>query len=270
MSTPRQKLSALVITYNEMGYIERCIESISFADEIIVVDSYSTDGTYEYLSNHPKVNVIQHPFSNFTAQKTFTLKQAQHDWVLFVDADEVVSPSLQQEIISTINDPNACEAYWFYRKFMYKNQRLNFSGWQTDKNHRLFRKSKVAFTSERLVHETLQVSGQSGKFKERLTHFCYKNYADYKRKMLHYGILKAQETFEKEKRFSYLKMMGKPLWKFMYNFIFRLGFLDTHKGIRVCYLNALSIYKRYHELRRLEVLHRSPIFTRIVQKHELV
>ncbi len=119
LSTPKQKLSALVITYNEMGYIERCIGSISFADEIIVVDSFSTDGTYEYLMAHPKVKVIQNPFENFTAQKSFTLKQATNDWVLFLDADEVVTEALQKEITATINNPEADEAYWFYRKFLY-------------------------------------------------------------------------------------------------------------------------------------------------------
>ncbi len=138
MSTQNRKLSALVITYNEIGYIEKCIASVSFADEIIVVDSYSTDGTYEYLLNHPKVKVIQHPFKNFTVQKSFTLEQATNDWVLFLDADEVVTPELQQEIKQTLESDKNHSAYWFYRKFMFQQQNLRFSGWQTDKNYRLF------------------------------------------------------------------------------------------------------------------------------------
>ncbi|MEO0570536.1 MAG: glycosyltransferase family 2 protein [Bacteroidota bacterium] len=269
MSTPKQKISALIITYNEMGYIEKCLESISFADEIIVVDSFSTDGTYEFLSGHPKVEVIQRPFLNFTDQKSYALKLAAHDWVLFVDADEVVSNSLKNEIIETVNQENSYEAYWFYRKFMYQNKPLHFSGWQTDKNHRLFRKSKVHFTSERLVHETLQVNGKSAELKEKLTHYCYKDFDDYKSKMLHYGILKAQEELQKGKRFNYLKMWIKTTWKFFYNYVFRFGFLDAKRGLNVCYLNALSVYKRYHELRRLEQLHRSPVLVKMIQKHEL-
>ncbi len=269
MSTPKQKLSALIITYNEMGYIEKCIESISFADEIIVVDSFSTDGTYEFLLEHPKVEVIQRPFFNFTDQKSHALKLASHDWILFVDADEVVPCGLKREILETINQENGCEAYWFYRKFMYQNKPLHFSGWQSDKNHRLFRKSKVHFTSERLVHETLQVDGKSGKFKERLTHYCYKDFDDYKNKMLHYGILKAQEELQKGKRFNYLKMWTKTTWRFFYNYVVRFGFLDERRGINVCYLNALSVYKRYHELRRLEQLHRSPVLAKMIRKHEL-
>lgn len=252
MHTPKQKLSALIITCNEIGYIERCIKSISFADEIIVVDSYSIDGTYEYLLEHPRVKVIQRPFKNFTAQKSYALEQASNDWVLFVDADEVVTENLESEIIETVNNQKSCEAYWFYRTFMFQNQRLNFSGWQTDKNHRLFRKSKVKFTDAKLVHETLEVNGTSCILKERLTHYCYKNFEDYKSKMLYYGRLKAKEAFYKEKRFNHLLLIVKPFWKFLYHYIFRLGFLDGKKGIIVCYLNALSTLERYRELKRLK------------------
>lgn len=252
LSTPRQKLSALIITYNEIGYIEKCIESVSFADEIIVVDSFSTDGTYEYLLKHSKVNVIQNPFENFTAQKSFTLKQATNDWVLFLDADEVVTEDLQKEITETINNPNAHEAYWFYRKFMFQNQPLNYSGWQTDKNHRLFRKSKAQFTDKKIVHETLEVDGTSGILNERLLHFCYKNYEDYKGKMLCYGRLKAKEDFYKEKHFNYLLLIIKPFWKFFNHYIIRLGILDGKKGLTICYLNALGVSERFRELKRLE------------------
>ncbi|MEM8846586.1 MAG: glycosyltransferase family 2 protein [Bacteroidota bacterium] len=250
LATP--KLSALVITYNEIGYIERCIESISFADEILVVDSYSTDGTYEYLLNHPKVKVLQHAFENFTAQRTYALSQSSYDWTLFVDADEVVTTELRREIQETIKKPNACEAYWFYRKFMFKNEPLRFSGWQTDKNHRLFRKSKAKYTHTKIVHETLDVNGKSGVLKNRLTHYCYKNYQDYKGKMLRYGSLRAQEEFSKGKSFSYFKMWAKPTWRFLYNYIIRLGILDFEKGIQICWLNALSVYQRYRMLHKIK------------------
>lgn len=252
LRTPKQKISALVITYNEMGYIEKCIESVSFADEILVVDSYSTDGTYEYLLNHPKVKVLQNPFENFTAQKSFTLKQAANDWVLFLDADEVVTDNLRKEIVETINQPNAHEAYWFYRKFMFQNKPLKFSGWQTDKNYRLFRKSKAHFTDRKIVHETLVVDGSSGILQEKLIHFCYKDYADYKCKMLKYGQLKAKEDFYKEKHFNYVLMTVKPVWKFFNHYILRLGILDGKKGWTICYLNALGVLERFKELKRLE------------------
>ncbi|WP_298506855.1 glycosyltransferase family 2 protein [uncultured Maribacter sp.] len=248
----KEKLSALIITYNEIGYIEKCINSVSFADEIIVVDSYSTDGTYEFLVDHPKVKVIQHPFSNFTAQKAFTLKQAANDWVLFLDADEVVTEELELEIANTINSDRSEVAYWFYRKFMFQDQVLNFSGWQTDKNYRLFRKSKAQFSDKKIVHETLEVEGTSGILNNKLTHYCYKNYKDYKGKMLKYGKLKAKEAFYREKKFTYFLLAVKPLWKFFNHYFLRLGFLDGKKGITISYLNALGVLEYCKELKRLE------------------
>ena len=265
MTTRKEKVSALIITYNEIGYIENCIASISFADEIIVVDSYSTDGTYEYLLAHPKVKAIRRPFDNFRAQKSFALKQANHEWVLFLDADEVVPPSLREEILATINNDAAVEAYWFYRSFMFQNQRLRFSGWQTDKNHRLFKKSKVKFTDTKLVHETLEVNGTSGILKQKLTHYCFKDYKDYKTKMIQYGLFQAQELLLKKKKFSYLKLWAKPTWKFLYNFIGRLGFLDARQGLVICYLNALSVYTRYTELRRLEQERAAGLYTDLLE-----
>jgi glycosyltransferase involved in cell wall biosynthesis len=251
MPNTKEKISALIITFNEKGYIERCIDSIDFADEIIVVDSYSTDGTYQYLNSHPKVKAIQHEFENYTAQKSFALKQASHDWVLFLDADEVVTDKLRNEIKSKAsNDSEHC-AYWFYRKFMFQNRRLHFSGWQTDKNYRLFRKSQAHFCKKKIVHETLVVNGTSGILQEKLIHFCYKNYNDYKQKMLKYGRLKAKEAFLKEKKFNYFPLIFKPTWKFFHNYVLRLGFLDGKKGITVCYLNALGDFERYKELKRL-------------------
>ena len=235
-----------------MGYIEKCLNSVAFADEIIVVDSYSTDGTYEYLMSRPEVRVIQHPFSNFTAQKAFTLKQATNDWVLFLDADEVVSGALKEEILRTVGNNEEYVAYWFYRNFMFQNKPLRFSGWQTDKNYRLFRKSKAKFSDKKIVHETLDVNGKSNILQEKLTHYCYKNYEDYKAKMLNYGRLKAKESFYREKRFNYFSYIFKPIWKFLNHYILRLGILDGKKGMIICYLNALGDFERFRELKKLE------------------
>ena len=252
MNRPKEKISALIITFNEIGYIEKCIQSMNFVDEIIVVDSYSTDGTYEYLKEYSGVKVIQHPFVNFTSQKSFALKQASNDWVLFLDADEVISNSLKEEIIDTLNKNSTIAAYWFYRKFMFENNELRFSGWQTDKNYRLFRKSKAKFSDRKIVHETLEVDGHSSILKERLTHYCYKNFGDYKSKMLKYGRLKAKEDFFTEKGFTYVSLFFKPLWKFFNHYFIRLGILDGRKGITICYLNALSDLERFRELKKLE------------------
>ncbi|QLG46329.1 glycosyltransferase family 2 protein [Costertonia aggregata] len=260
MNNKKNKISALIITFNEIGYIEKCIESVSFADEILVVDSYSTDGTYEYLLNQDKVRVIQNPFENFTEQKSFTLKQASHDWVLFLDADEIVPDALRNEILGAVKKDDDVVAYWFYRQFMFQNKKLRFSGWQTDKNYRLFRKSKAKFCDSKIVHETLDINGKSGILNEKLIHYCYKNYEDYKGKMLKYGRLKAVESYYTEKRFSYLLLVIKTSWKFFNHFILRLGFLDGRKGLIVCYLNALGVLERFKKLKKLEQKNKLPYY----------
>ncbi|TRZ42791.1 glycosyltransferase family 2 protein [Robertkochia solimangrovi] len=246
------KLSAVIITYNEIGYIKDCIDSIRFADEIIVVDSYSTDGTWEWLEKDPDVKSVQHPFRNFTEQKSYALSLAKHDWIYFIDADERITPPLQEEIIATINNPEALEAYWNYRLFMYKNERLHFSGWQTDKVHRLFRKSRCKFTDTRIVHETLEVDGTEGKLREKLIHYSFKDYEDYKGKMISYGRLKARESFEKGKKWNWFAQTLKPFWRFFHHYILRLGILDGKKGMTICYLNALGVHERFKELKKIE------------------
>lgn len=251
MSTAK-KLSAVIITYNEANYIKDCIESVLFADEIIVVDSFSTDGTWEYLESHPKVTAIQHPFEDFTKQKSYALGLAKNDWVYFFDADERVTPKLEKEINSIINNPESNDAYWNYRIFMFKNKRLYFSGWQTDKVYRLFKKSKCKFINERIVHETLKVNGSEGFLKEKLIHYSYKDYDDYKGKMLKYGRLKAKESFLKGKKWNIFQQYLRPSWKFFNHYIIRFGILDGTKGITICYLNALGVYERFRELKRLQ------------------
>jgi glycosyltransferase involved in cell wall biosynthesis len=245
-------LTALVITYNEIEYIQACIEGIEFANEIIVVDSFSNDGTFEYLKEHKRVKVLQNKFENFTKQKSFALNQASHDWVLFVDADEVVSKELKLEILKTIHSKNIREvAFWFYRVFMFENYPLAYSGTQSDKNIRLFRKSKVNFNPRKIVHETLEVNGASGIFQTKLTHYCFKNYDDYKRKMITYGKLKAKQDFKKNKQFNYVLLLVKTFWTFFRKYIIQLGFLDGKRGFILCYLNALGTFERYIELKSL-------------------
>lgn len=266
MGLQSTKITALVITYNEIGYIENCLKSLDFADEIIVVDSYSTDGTYEFLTAQPRVRVVQHPFKNYTAQKAFTLAQSSNDWVVFVDADEVVTPELQNEIIETVNSSPKHVAFWFRRKFMFQKKQLRFSGWQTDKNYRLFRQSKVQFSDKRIVHETLVVDGSSGILNSKLTHYCYRDFDNYKHKMALYGRMKAKEAFQKGKEFSVFKLLAKPTFTFVYNYIFRLGVFDGMKGIKVCYLNALGDWERYIELRKLNQEQRVPSLNTVSQR----
>ncbi|MFO7744179.1 MAG: glycosyltransferase family 2 protein [Psychroflexus sp.] len=239
------KISALLITLNEEDNIASVIENLHFADEIVIVDSFSKDRTIEIAQNYPNVKIYQHKFEDFTKQRNYALSKAKFEWVLFLDADERVTKKLKKEILETVNSKNPADAYFFYRKFMFKNKTLHFSGWQTDKNIRLFKKSKAKYTEERLVHEVLSVNGSQGKLKNKLIHYSYQNYHSYKRKMLSYAKLKAKELYNKKVEPNPYHYYVKPLYKFIHGYIIRLGFLDGRKGLTICYLNALSVYKRY-------------------------
>lgn len=250
-SNEKQKLSVLIITLNEEHRIKSLLEDIDFADEIIVVDSYSTDQTVAITRCFSNVTLIQNEFINYTSQRNFALDQAKNNWVLFLDADEQLTTDLKTEIVSTINSQNPASAYFIYRSFMFKNKKLNFSGWQTDKIFRLFNKANCRYNEERMVHEKLIVNGSVSALKNKIIHFSYTSYNDYKKKMYHYGILKANEKIKKGQKPSFLLMVFHPLYTFLYQFIIRLGFLDGIKGIIICYLNAYSIFVRYKELDRL-------------------
>lgn len=250
----KNKLSAVFITYNEIIHIDEVLTNVQFADEIIVVDSFSTDGTVERIKKRPNVTLIQRPFVNYTDQKSYAMSLASNDWILFMDADERLTDRLKNEILKTINGDASAVAYYFYRTFMFGQKILRFSGWQSDKNFRLFRKSKVAFTKERIVHETLIVEGEVAALKHKLIHYSYKDFEDYKGKMIKYGQMKAQEELAKDYDPNLYHFIFRPFYKFLNHFVFRFGFLDGKKGIIISYLNALGVYSRYRELKRLRKL----------------
>lgn len=247
----KNKISAVLITLNEIINIDEVLTNVQFADEIIIVDSFSTDGTVERIKKRPKINLIQRPFVNYTDQKSFAMSQASNDWILFMDADERLTDRLKNEILTTINEEKQPVAYYFYRTFMFQQKILRYSGWQSDKNFRLFRKSKVAFTQDRIVHETLIVDGKIDVLKNRLIHYSYKDYKDYKGKMIKYGQMKAQEELIKNYDPNLYHFIFRPSYKFFNHYILRFGFLDGKKGVIISYLNALGVYSRYKELSRL-------------------
>ncbi len=244
-------LSALIITLNEEVHMKELLLDLDFANEVVVIDSFSTDRTKEIATAFKNVRFIENTFVNFTSQRNFAIDQAKNNWILFIDADERLTPELKNEILETINKDEDICAYLFYRKFYFKNHILNFSGWQTDKIFRLFKKDKVRYTYKRLVHEKLDVNGKIGTFKNKLIHYSYNEYKNYKNKMKTYGNLKAQEKFLVSYKPSLIKSFFHPIYTFLYQFIIRLGFMDGKKGVIICYLNAYSVHIRYRELKNL-------------------
>ncbi len=249
--TKKEKISALLVTYNEESNIDEVLNDLKFADEIIIVDSFSTDRTEEIAKKHKNVTFIKRIFKNYTDQKSYALSLANYNWVLFLDADERISKKLKSEIIKTVNSQNTAAAYFIYRIFMYEGKKINFSGTQRDKNYRLFQKDKVEFNPDLIVHETLIVSGKTSILKHKLLHYSFASYADYKVKMVRYGEMKAQEDLKKNKKVTPFHLYIKPISKFLIHYIIRLGILDGTKGMNISYLFALSTRKRYVVLKKL-------------------
>jgi glycosyltransferase involved in cell wall biosynthesis len=242
-------VSGLIIAYNEEKNIQEVLECFDFCDEIIIVDSFSTDKTLEIAEKFPNVKIIQNKFEDFTKQRNLALDAAKNDWVLFLDGDERITPELRKEIIEELNKPEQKDAYYFYRKFFFAKKPIHYSGTQTDKNFRLFRKSKARYIAGKKVHETLEVNGTIGELKNKLLHFSVNDYESYKKKMIHYGVLKGQELALKGKKFSSLTQYSKTAFKFFKAYILRLGILDGKEGYQLSYLQSLSVFETYESLK---------------------
>ncbi len=248
----KQLLSALIITYNEENNIAAVLDDLDFAAEILVIDSFSTDKTVEIVKSYGNVQLFQHPFENFAKQRNYAISLASNPWILFIDGDERLTPELKQEIIQTIQQKESCSAYNFYRISMFKNTPLHFSGKQTEKIFRLFQKEKAQYVSHKIVHEKLAISGTIGELKNKLIHYSYSDYNNYKQKMTLYGKLKAKEEFMKGTKPGFFHFYIRPLYQFIYQYIIRFGILDGKNGIIICYLNALSVYIRFQELKKIK------------------
>lgn len=247
----KQLLTALMITYNEEQNIKAVLDHLAFADEIIVVDSFSSDKTFEIASCFKQVKVVQRAFDNFASQRNYALSLATNPWILFVDADERLPLVLQKEISAIINQTNSADAYFVHRDFMFQNKKLRFSGWQTDKIIRLFRKENAIYNHEKIVHEKLIVNGKTGKLHHKLIHYSYSNFDGYKQKMIFYGKLKAQEEFSRNTKPNAFHFYIRPVYQFLNQYVLRFGILDGKSGIIICYLNALSVAVRFRELKKI-------------------
>ncbi|WP_040279852.1 glycosyltransferase family 2 protein [Psychroserpens damuponensis] len=251
MKTNKSNISALMITFNEIKHIEEVISNLSFADEIIVIDSYSTDGTYEQLSKMDNVTVISRQFKNFADQRNYAIEQANCEWIFFIDADERLTQASQLEIVASVKHNNGIDAFKFPRKFMFNDKMMRFSGLQTDQVFRLFKKGVTKYRDDKLVHELLDFKGEFKILKHDMLHYSFSDYDAYKRKTEHYGLLKAQELLKKGTRPNWFHFYFKPAYKFLTNYVFRLGFLDGKEGYTICALNAYGVFYRYKALKNL-------------------
>jgi glycosyltransferase involved in cell wall biosynthesis len=234
-------LTVIIPTYNEADYIKDALQSVQFADEIIVVDSFSTDGTQEIAKNLG-ATILEHQFDNFSAQKNVAIAQATSDWILFIDADERVTRSLEAEIKSVLEQPKH-GGYKINFPHFFMNRFLYF---QSNDVLRLVKREGAHFTG--LVHEKLHCEGSVGKLKQKMIHYTYRGLHHYITKKEKYAWFQAEQRFEKNKKTTYFHLFFKPTYRFFDSYIKKGGFRNGVPGLTLAAIDSYGVFSRYVKL----------------------
>lgn len=245
----RPTLSVIIITRNESKNIADCIRSVGFADEVIVVDSDSTDGTQQIVQEMGATLVKTTEWPGFGPQKNLALSKARFEWVLSIDADERVTDELQKEILAKIHSPSVAGAYLIPRMSSFLGHFIRHGGWYPDHVLRLFRRDVGQF-SDSAVHEKFIAKSDCslGRLRNHLIHFSYVSDSDYLRKLEHYSSAAAESAHVNNKSSSLSKSIGHACWAFFKSYVLRLGFLDGRAGLLVAISSAESTYHKYLKL----------------------
>ena len=239
------KLSVIIITKNEAVNIRACIESVAWADEIIVVDSGSSDATVE-ICRELGAQVYVHDWPGFGMQKNRALGYATKDWVFSIDADERVTPELREEIQSAMQRGQA-EGYEIPRLSSFCGRYMHHSGWYPDYVLRLFKRSSGKFSDD-LVHERVILNGPIAKLQQLLLHESFRDLEQLLAKINHYSTASAQMLHRKNRTASLKKAVGHALWAFFRSYFLRAGFLDGREGFMLAVSTAEGTYYRYLKL----------------------
>jgi glycosyltransferase involved in cell wall biosynthesis len=236
------RLSVVIIAKNEAANIGACLDSVTFADETIVVDAYSSDATAAIAASKG-ASVVVREFDGFGPQKNFALSRAGGEWVLSIDADERVSPGLAAAINQAIEAPSA-EGYELLRLSSFCGRQMRHSGWFPDHVLRLFRRDKARFTDD-LVHEKVVCDGRVARLDGLLLHAPVLRLEDALSRMDRYSTSGATMLVESGRRVSFISGVRHGLWTFFRTFVLRGGFLDGREGFLLAVANAEGTYYRY-------------------------
>lgn len=253
-STPI-KLSAAVICFNEEDKIRRCLESLKkVADEIVVVDSYSTDKTSEIVSSlvsELNIKFHHHPFEGHIEQKNYALSLCSHDYVLSLDADEALSPELEASILEAKKNFKA-NGYRFHRLTNYNGFWVRHCGWYPDTKLRLVKKSVAKWQGVN-PHDILELSEGSTEFlKGDLLHYSYDSISDHIDQTNRFTTIAAKASFKLGTRSGLFKIITRPILKFLKDYFLKLGFLDGRYGLIICTINGLSAFLKYSKIKELQ------------------
>lgn len=249
-------LGVAIITRNAAARLAECLASVAFADEIVVVDSGSTDTTLEIARAHG-ARIIEHlDWPGFGPQKNRALDALATTWVLSIDADEIVSPQLAASIRAAIAKPRA-DVYEIDRLSSFCGQWVRHSGWYPDWIPRLFRRGAARFSGD-LVHERLVFEGPTQRLDGRLLHYSYEDFESVLRKLDAYSSAGAAQRHAAGQRGSFGKAVARGLWAFVRTWILRRGFLDGRAGFMIAVFNAETVYYRFLKLAHLDEADRRP------------
>ena len=247
----RHKLTVLVPCKDERLNIRPCIESFrDIADEILIADSGSTDGTLEIVQRLGGCRVIEREYRTSGDFKNWAIPQATHDWVLLVDADERVTAEMRREIQEVLQAPQH-DGYWIHRDNHFMGHRIRYSGWQNDRVLRLFKRDLSRYEGPS-DHGEVQVStGRVGRLRSRFLHYTYWTYAQYFRKFERYTTVQAEQWHQQGKQGSFLKMLLNPILRFLRAYILQRGFLDGSAGLQLSLLAGFYSFTKQARLWQL-------------------
>lgn len=243
---PRHRLTIIVPCGNEEANIGACLESCRpLADELLVVDSFSTDRSVE-IATPLCDRLLQHEYINSAAQKNWAIPQAKHEWVMIVDADERVTPELAEEIEAVLLDPQH-EGWHIFRQNHFLGRPIRHCGWQHDRVLRLFRRDKGRY-QEREVHAGVEGLASVGTLHAKLLHCTCRDLAAYLRKHDRYTSWAAGDRAKTTRRVRWHHLTARPAWRFFRQYVLQRGFLDGVPGLIICWLAAHSVFMKYAKL----------------------
>lgn len=244
------KISACILTKNNEKTLERLLQSLSFAGEIIIVDDESTDNTLQIAKKY-HCKIFAQKLVNFGAQRNFSISKASNDWVLVLDSDEVVSPELAREIKKVLTAPDK-DGYYLPRLTYFLGKAIRHSGWYPDSSIRLFNRQKTRF-EESAVHEKVQPTKNIGYLKEPLLHYSYANLGQYFSKLNKYTQMQSRQSRIANSHLNFVLMFFKPLYRFFKMYFANLGFLDGWRGLLLAKLSAYYDFRVHFlaEMRKL-------------------
>ncbi len=243
------KITATIITLNEERNVARAIESLRCCDEILIVDSGSTDRTVE-LAEKLGVRVMEASWLGYAAQKNLAAERASNEWILSLDADEALSEALEAEIWNLKKTGPECDAYTMPRLARYLGRWIYHSGWYPDRKVRLYRRDKAKWVGD-FVHESVQPSGKVGHLNSNILHFTCESLSEHVKTMDRYTTLAAQELAARKVKVSLVKLFLDPAWTFIKTYFFQAGFLDGAEGLTIAQMAAFYTFLKYSKARNM-------------------